>query len=407
LDPFSHQAAPTAQPPFDSFSAQTSQPPSQQPGGAFSSAPSDYSSYYTANQQERNPYTYYGHQFAQQQGAHGQPDSVPGQQRPFGGYGASQQADNLSQYPQSGAGVHAQPRFGAGAGEAQNSGHSTPNPTTQAQQQQQQQAATAPGSQPQYPNYHPYYNNPYYQQYYGSYGQGGFGPYGGKGGMYGQPYGMSPSGPFEHANSPASFAQSSLHRESGLGSGLGDYGRTGAGASQAGGAPGLGGSSSFGSVHDSFARGASSFQSQGPGFNSQAQTGGNASANDDLKPFGDKAGSGPSPSLGGARPGSATAGTNAPAGQSGLPPPQTSQMGAGAYAGYPNHLQGHGLHGSSAYGMGGTGGANQHGNTPYGSYGQGGFGGSGGGYYGSGQQQHQQQQQQQQHQQRGWGGNYH
>src|SRR5690606_22552896 len=124
------------------------------------------------------------------------------------------------------------------------------------------------------------------------------------------------------------------------------------------------------------------------------------SASDDLKPFGDKTGSGPSPSLGGARPGSVTAGPNAPANQSGLPPPQASQMGAGAYAGYPNHLQGHGLHGSSAYGMGGTGGANQHGNTPYGSYGQGGFGGSGGGYYGSGQQQHQQHQQQQQHQQR-------
>lgn len=399
LDPFSQQATPAAQPPHDSFPAQTSQPPSQQPGGAFSSAPSDYSSYYTANQQDRNPYnTYYGHHFAQQQGAHGQQDSVPGQQRPFGGYNASQQADNLSQYPQSGAGIHNQPRFGAGGSDAQNSGHTTPNPTTQAQHQQQQ-GATAPGSQPQshaaqqYPGYnHPYYSNPaYYQHFYSAYGQGGFGPYGGKGGMYGQPYGMSPNAPFDHANSPASFGQSSLHRDSGAGSGLGDYSRTGAG--QGGGAPGLGGSS-FGSVHDSFARGASSFQSQGQSFGNQAQPG-NASSNDDLKPFGEsKTGSGPSPSIGGARPGSATAANNAPAGQSGLPPPQTSQMGAGAYAGYPNHLQGHNVHGSTGYGMGGAAGANQHGNTPYASYGQGGFGS--GGYYGGGQQQ-----------QRGWGGNYH
>lgn len=408
LDPFAQQTTPASQPPFDNFSAQTSQP--QQPAGAFSSAPSDYASYYTSNQ-DRNAYNYYGQQFGQQ-GAQGQQDAPS--QRPFGAYGASQ-TDNLSQYPQSGA-LHNQPRFGAAANEAQNSGTSTPNPTVQAQQQppqgqppaQQpgQQAQPGQGQQPvgqgsqqqshnqQYPGYsHPYYSNPYYHQYYSGYGgHSGFsGPYG-KGNMYGQPYGGSPSAPYDHSSSPAAFGQSSLHRETGLGaSGLGDYGR--AATSQAGSQPGLGGSA-FGSVHDSFGRGPSSFQSQGQSFNSATQPNA-ATAADDLKPFGDaKTASGPSPSMGGARPGSAA--NNAPAAQSGLPPPQNSQM--GGYGGYGSQLQGnHGLHGN-AYGMGGNAGNSQHGNTPYGSYSnQGGFGNSG--YYGGNQQQQQQQ--------RGWGGNYH
>ncbi|RFU73881.1 hypothetical protein TARUN_8362 [Trichoderma arundinaceum] len=393
LDPFNQQP-PSSQPPFDNFAAQTSQPPAQQPGAAFSSAPSDYSAYYTANQ-DRNPYAFYGQPFGQQ-GAHAQPEVS--QQRAFGGYNAAQ-TDNLSQYPQSGTG-HNQPRFG-GSNENQNSGHSTPNPVTQAQQQQQPQQQGGPGSQPQahgqYPGYnHPYYSNPYYHQYYSGYGQGGFGPYG-KGGMYGQPYGVSPNAPYDHTSSPGTFGPSSLHRDSPLGSGLGDYGR--AGSAQAGSQPGLGGST-FGSTHDSFSRGASSFQSQGQSFSSQTQPSTGTSA-DELKPFGEaKTSSGPSPSLGAPRPGSAT--NAAPGGQSGsLPPPQTSQMG-GAYGGYPSHLQGHGLHGSGAYGMGAGAGANQH-STPYGSYGQGGFGS--GGYYSTGQQQQQQGQQQQQR--GGWGGNYH
>ncbi|PHH89053.1 hypothetical protein CDD83_6709 [Cordyceps sp. RAO-2017] len=405
-DPFTQQNTPASQPQFENYAGQSSQSQAQPPGATFSSAPSEYSNYYTANQPERNPYNFYGQQYGSQQSAHGQHDGVPSQQRPFGGYNA--QNDNLSQYPQSGA-IHAQPRFG-GSSDNQNSGHSTPNPTAQAQQAQQvqqtQQAQPAqqpqaqqpqqqgaPGTQPQshgqqYPGYsHPYYSNPYYHQYYSGYGQGGFGPYG-KGGMYAQPYGVSPNAPYDHASSPGTFGPSSLHRDSGLGSGLGDYGRAGSG--QAGNQPGLGGSS-FGGSHDSFARGTSSFQSQGQSFNSQTQPPASGSS-DDLKPFGEaKAASGPSPSLGGGpRPGSAT--NNAP-GQSGLPPPQTSQMG-GAYGGYPSHLQGHGLHGGSAYGMGAGAGASQHGSTPYGSYGQG-FGGSGG-YYGG-----------QQQQRGGWGGNYH
>ncbi|OAA72407.1 UBA-like protein [Cordyceps fumosorosea ARSEF 2679] len=393
IDPFGQQT-PASQPPFDSFPA-TTQAPSQ---GAFSSAPSDYSNYYTANnQQDRSAYhNYYTQQYGQQQVSHGQHDA---QQRPLGSYNAAQ-ADSLSQYPQS-AGSHGQPRFGVAA-DNQNSGHSTPNPAAQAQQQipqgqqaqpgQQGQAGT-PGSQPQghgqqYPGYnHPSYY-PYYHQYYSGYGQGNFGPYG-KGGMYGQPYGVSPNAPYDHASSPGNFAPSNAHRDNSASSGLGEYGRGGAG--QTGSQPGLGGAG-FGGSHDGFARGGSAFQSQAQGFNSQNQPGAGASTGDDLKPFGDGKGApGPSPSLGGARPGSAT--NTGPGGQASGLPPQNSQM-SGAYGGYPNHLQGHAAHGSGAYGMGAGGaGANQHGNTPYGSYGNQGFGS--GGYYGANQQQ------------RGWGGNYH
>ncbi|KAG6001821.1 hypothetical protein E4U21_003783 [Claviceps maximensis] len=421
IDPFhsTAQSVPTSQPPYDTYSVPTTQPQGQQPGGAYTSAPTDYSNYYTANQQERTPFNAYGQQYGAQQGAHGQHDVVS-QQRQFAGYNAS---DNLSQYPQS-ASLHNQPRFN-GSSDTQNSGHSTPNPAAQAQQhgqhnqhsqhgqqaQQGQQAQSqnqqsqqpqqgTPGSQPQshgqYPGYnHPYYSNPYYHQYYSGYAQGGFGPYGGKGGMYGQPYGMSPSAPYDHSSSPSTFAgaPSSLHRDSSHGSGLGDYSRSG--SAQTGSQPGLGGTSSsgFGGSHDSFARGTSSYQSQGQSFNSQNQPPASG-ATDDLKPFGDGKtnASGPSPSSlgGGPRPGSAA--NNAPSGQSGLPPPQNSQMGA-AYSSYPSHLQGHSVHGSG-YGMGAGAGGNQHASSPYGNYGQQGFGS--GGYYGGGQQQR-----------GGWGGNYH
>nr|XP_036579700.1 rnapii degradation factor def1 [Colletotrichum truncatum]KAF6787380.1 rnapii degradation factor def1 [Colletotrichum truncatum] len=397
IDPFNQPNPSATQNQFDSFPTQ-SQQQNQQPGGAFSSAPSEYSSYYTADQQNRPPYNYYNQPYGQQ-GAQAHQDSLSSQQRLFGGYNASQQADNLSQYPQSG-GLQNQSRYGGVTNDAQNSGQTTPNPTAQSQQQPASQASQPQShGQQSYPyNSHPYYNNAYYSNYmnYGHYGQGGYGggPYG-KGGLYGHPYGMSPQGPYDHASSPAGgFGQSSLHRaDSGLSSGLGgdQFGR--AGSAQSGNQPGLAGASGFGGVQDTFGRGSSSFQSPaGQGFNSTAQPAGSASASDDLKPFGDsKPGSGPSPSLGGARPGSAT--NNTPSGQTGLPPPQsTSQM--GGYGGYPSHLQGHGLHGSSGYGMGGAT-SGQHGNAPFGSYGQGGYGS---GYYGSGGQQQQR---------GGWGGNYH
>ncbi|KAI8286731.1 Titin-like protein [Colletotrichum sp. SAR11_57] len=393
IDPFTQSNPSATQSQFDSFPTQ-SQQQNQQPGGAFSSAPSEYSNYYTADQQSRPPYNYYNQPYGQQ-GAQGHQDSLSSQQqRGFGGYNASQQADNLSQYPQSG-GVQNQSRYGGVTSDAQNSGHTTPNPTAQSQQQASQASQPQSHGQQGYPyNSHPYYNNAYYSNYmnYGHYGQQGYGgaPYG-KG--YGHPYGMSPQGPYDHASSPAGgFGQSSLHRaDSGLASGLGsDFGAR-AGSAQSGNQPGLAGASGFGGMQDSFGGRGSSFQSPGgQGFNSTAQSNA-ASAGDDLKPFGDsKPGSGPSPSLGGARPGSAT--NNTP-GQSGLPPPQSaSQM--GGYGGYPSHLQGHNLHGNSGYGMGGAT-SGQHGSAaPFGSYGQGGYGS---GYYGSNNQQAR----------GGWGGNYH
>lgn len=366
----------TASAGFDSFPAPTTQAPT---AGAFSSAPADYSSYYTADQHGRGSYNYYTNQYNQHQGA-GHNEGPSSHQRPFGAYNAASQNESLSQYPQSAS----QPsRYGAAAGaEAHNSGHNTPNPTTQAQQQAAAQS-TGPQSnlhqQPpanSYPYGHPYYSSPFYAQYMntnygGGYNQGayGAGPYGK--GFYGSPshYGSSHQGPYEHSSSPATsgFAQSALGgRDTGLGSSIDNYG--GRGGSGPAAAPGLS-NNSFG--HDAFGRAGSAYQSQGA--QSFSGPGGQAgSANDDLKPYGEaKAAGGPSPSLAAAaRPGSAT--NNTP-GQSGLPPPQSGAQGMGGYGGYPSHMGGgHGLHGAqtggSGYGLSGAG-AQGHGNNPYGGYG--------------------------------------
>src|SRR5690606_12758060 len=88
-------------------------------------------------------------------------------QRSFSGYTNPSQADNLSQYPQSGvAALHNQSRFGGVATDPQSSGHTTPNPPAHAQVPQQPAGQTA-ASQPQthgqqsYPyGNHPYFNNP-------------------------------------------------------------------------------------------------------------------------------------------------------------------------------------------------------------------------------------------------------
>ncbi|KAI1335027.1 hypothetical protein F5Y15DRAFT_399334 [Xylariaceae sp. FL0016] len=402
---FGQQAPATSGGSFDSFPASTTQAPGPQVTGAFSSAPNDYSSYYTSDGQARGAYgNYYGQQYGQQGGqSHHEGPNAPS--RPFGGYNASQN-DNLSQYPQSGIQQSRYP--GAAAAEAHNSGHNTPNPVGQTQQQGSGQTNPQQSNLHQQPpansfpyGQHPYYSSPYYAQYmsqYGGYGQGGYGggPYG-KGSVYGQPhqYGMSPQGPFDHGSSPAAggFGQSSLGgRDSGLGSGIDNYGR--AGSTQSG-APGGLGSGGFGGMHDAFGRGSGYPSQGGQSFGGPNAPASNAGAgNDDLKPYSEtKATGGPSPSLAAAaRPGSTANAT--PAG-SGLPPPQSSQQGIGSYGGYPSHLS-HGLHGnqtgSSGYGLGGSGGQG-HGNTPYGSYGQG-FGGN---YYGG----------RQQGGQGGWGGNYH
>lgn len=401
------QQTPASQSAYEGFQNQGAQSQAQQQPGAFSSAPSEYSQYYTADAQRNAYQNYYGQGFGGPSPAgQGQQDGPASQQRSASGFPS--QADT-SQYPQSSTQT-VQSRF-ATAGEGQTSGHSTPNPSAQALQQQPSQSAQpAQGGLPQqppgqqYPYGHPYFSSPYYaaymtQQYNsGGYGQGNYGmaPYGGaKAGMYNQPhqYGISPHPSYDAAASPAAgaFAQSALHgRESAVGGGLGDYGRSAATPSS----QPLGGSSAFGGMHDPFGR-TSSYQGQAQHYGQQGQAG----ATDDLKPFGAdsaKAANGPSPSITqAARPGSAA--NNAP-GQSGLPPPQSQQ----GYGGYPNHLQQqHALHGSqsgSQYsGLGGLGGHQAGGQaghqaSQYGGYGQHGFGG--GSYYGNNQQRG------------GWGGNY-
>ncbi|CAI4217146.1 unnamed protein product [Parascedosporium putredinis] len=339
-------AASNPQQQYENYQAQ--QQASQVPhsSGAFSSAPGDFSSYYTADHQNRGPYNnYYGQQYGQQhQASQGQQEGAgatqqPQPQRAFSGYNNASQADNLAQYPQSGVGLHNQSRFGGVSNDPQSSGHTTPNPrrgsSSPARRARSRSLTrlskttlttatpisttltTTSSTRPT-----------------------------GRAATVGHPTArgrLVPAGGF----------QSSLHRDNnGVSSGLGEYGRVG--SAQSGHQAGLGGSS-FGGMHDTFGRGPSSYQSQaGQGFNAQSQAAGSGSGNDDLKPYVDS-----------------------------------------------NHLQ-QGLHGSSGYGMGGANSAGQHGNTPYGSYGQGGFGGSG--YYGGAGQQQQQQQQQQQR--GGWGGNY-
>jgi len=403
-DAFTHQA-PSAQSSFEGYPNQQSQSQTQPQSGAFSSAPEQFSSYYTSDPQQRNAYqNYYNQQYGLQQGLQGQQDGPAAQQRSYSGYNGPQ-AENSSQFPQSAA-QQTQSRY-ATAGEGQTSGHTTPNPATQTQQPGAAQAAPPqPGHQQQpqvgnYPYGHPYYSSPYYAAYmnqYQQYGAGGYpgGPYGAKGGLHQgyQGYGMSPGAPYDHAASPAAggFGGSALHgRDSALG-GLSDYGR--AGSAQSSQTPqALGGSGAFGGSHDAFGRG-NSYQGQGQQHYG-AQQGNQQGGGDDLKPFGDsKTANGPSPSLSQAgRPGSAT--NTAPG--SALPPPQSQQTG---YGGYPAHLQqqGHGgLHGSqtgSYAGLGGAGGhqagGQGHQNSQYGGYQA--FGGN---YYGNSQQQR-----------GGWGGNY-
>ncbi|KAH6678056.1 hypothetical protein B0J14DRAFT_687917 [Halenospora varia] len=405
-DAFSQQA-PSTQSPFEGYPNQPSQSqtqPQQQPqSGAFSSAPNEFSSYYTADPQQRNAYNnFYQQQYGMQQGGQNQ-EGPASQQRSYSGYNGPQ-SESSSQFPQSAA-QPAQSRY-ATAGEGQNSGHTTPNPAAQPQQSGASQGGQPQPGHPQqpqggnYPYGHPYFSSPYYAAYmnqYQQYGAGNYpaGPYGAKGGLH-QPYqgyGMTPGAPYEHGSSPAAggFGASSLHgRDSALGGGLGEYGRSASGQQASQAPAGLAGSGAFGGAHDAFGRG-SSYQGQSQQHYNASQSTQQGSG-DDLKPFGDSKGTnGPSPSLSQAgRPGSAT---NAAPG-SVLPPPQSQQSG---YGGYPAHLQ-QGLHGSQAgsqYG-GGLGGAaghqaagQGHQNSQYGAYQA--FGGN---YYGNSQQRG------------GWGGNY-
>ena len=91
-DPFSHQGLPT---PYDQYGTHTQQAPhqpqqSQSSFGGLSSAPSEYTSYYTSDQ--RSAYNYYGSSYGPQDARshHGQAqqDTGMGQQRSASGFGA-------------------------------------------------------------------------------------------------------------------------------------------------------------------------------------------------------------------------------------------------------------------------------------------------------------------------------
>lgn len=404
-DTFNQQTQP-AQSSFDGYPEQQTQ--TQQHAthsGAFSSAPNDYSSYYTADPQQRNIYnSYYQQQFgSQHQSAQATQiqDGPASHHRSYNGY--SGPPGESPQFQQS-ASHQPQSRYVA-ASDGHNSGHTTPNPISQAPQPGASNQASQPqaGQQPQVPGTyqygHPYYSSPYYSAYmnqYPGYGTGNYpgGPYAAKTGIHQhyQGYNISPGPPYEHSASPgsAAFGVSSIHsRDSAIG--FLSEGRTGS-AQSVQTPQTIGGSTAFSTGHDGFSRGYS-YQGQGqPHYGGQQAVQQNG---DDIKPFNDsKTASGPNPSMQGGRPGSAT---NTAPGNSTLPP-QSQQAG---YGSYPAHLQqpGHNLHGShsaSQYGaLGSTGLQHQatgqaHQGNQYGAYQ--GFGG--GNYYSNSQQRG------------GWGGNY-
>lgn len=398
-DSYTQQTHAQSPSPFEGYPSQQAQtqPPTGH-SGAFSSTHQDYPSYYTADPQQRNAYNnYYQQQYASQhQAAQGQ-DGPVSQQGSYNGY--NNPPGETSQFPQN-ISHQAQSRY-VTTGDGQNSGHSTPNPVTQAPQTSVVAQAGQPqaGQQPQlpgtYPYAHPYYSSPYYTAYmnqYPGYASGNYpgGPYTAKVGIHQQyqGYGISPGAPYEHSASPgaAAFGVSSLHsRDTALG-GLSDYTRVGSAQSTQN-PQALAASAAFSASHDTFGR--NSYQGQAQQHYSSQQVG--QPSGDDLKPFSDsKAGNGPN-SLHSGRPGSAT--NTAP-----LPPPQSQQA---SYSNYPAHIQqpAHGLHGNqttSQYGGLGTAGSQHqagqgHQNSQYGAYQ--GFGG--GNYYGNSQQQR-----------GGWGGNY-
>ena len=418
--------------------------------GGYSSASNDISSYYTSEAQ-RNTHqnSIYGN-YGQQSQQNGQ-DTGASQQRGGSAFGASA-AEQGSQYATSLPQQPSQNRFGQ-TGEAQTSGHSTPNPSLSGQQQpgqphqmlQQQTQGQAGGQHGGYPYGHPYYSHPYYTSYtnqqqvsnhpygrerpmfddvrryddqyltqtpqygyggsQGGYGGGPFGGAGGKQGMYGQPhqgYGANPQTAYDqHSASPANtgaFAQQhpSSGRDSAAPGGLGNFGRTGStqpsdNAQQYSGA----GASNHGSVPDVFGRSQSTYQGQNSGLGSHM---GQQSSNDDpLRNYGDssKVPGGPSPALGqpGGRPGSAA---NAPS-QTGLPQSQAqgqgqSQQGYGGYMGHQMHGQHGSQYGGGPGGLGGghhQSGGQNHQAGGYGAYGP----GYGSGFYGNSNR-------------GGWGANY-
>ncbi|KAK4693085.1 hypothetical protein P7C71_g4241, partial [Lecanoromycetidae sp. Uapishka_2] len=381
---------------YPSTSQAQSQPQHQAPSaqGAFSSAPNDTPSYYTSDSQ-RNAYQNFYGSYGQQAQPNAQ-DTGASQQRGTT-FGASAQ-EASSQFPTSQSQPQGPSRFNQAA-EAQNSGHSTPNPSLSGQQQPNQPHHMMPpqgqgqagGQHGAYPYNHPYYASQYYGAYMnqygynggqGGYGGGPFGSAGGKQGMYGQPhqgYGMSPQTSYDqHSSSPANagaFGQqhSASGRDSAAPGGLSSYGRTGSTQppetpQQFPGA----GASNHGSVPDAFGRSSTGFSGQSSGLGSHMSQ---QAGSDDRYGDASKGAGGPSPALGqpGARPGSTA---NAP-GQTGLPPSQGHNQSHQGYSGYMGQ-QMHGQQGSQ-YGAG-PGGHHQYGGQ---NHQAGGYGGYGGGYGGS------------------------
>nr|POF04155.1 cue domain-containing protein [Quercus suber] len=327
-DPFAHQAQPNQYDPYSSHAQaqQVSQHQQAQSGfGGLSSAPNDYSSYYTADQ-SRNTYNQYygsyGHQESRGPAGQTQQEAGLGQQRSASGFGTG------------------------------------PNDSAFQSQAQQQTA---------------------YQNQFGySHPSGGYG--GGyqtkpQAGMYNVPQGYNQSSYEQHSSSPAntgafgSSQQGSMRNASGVSSGLGggldEYGRasTQPGSHQQ--------NSGFGGMNDPFTRSASGFGGQ-TGYGQHNNAG---APDDSLKPF-NEARSGPSPALGQpGRPGSA-ANSAVGTSQSGLPPPQSQQQSSfgGSYPGFSGQ-------GSQYGGLGGLGNhqQGQQGQGAYSQYGAG-FGQTYGGY---------------------------
>ena len=454
-EPFGQQIQQSQQ--LDNYpsASQGQNPPQQQAQsqqGSYSSASNDMSSYYTSdNQRSTYQNSIYGN-YSQQSQQNAQ-DTGATQHRGGSAFGASA-AEQGPQYATSQAQQPPPPnRFGQ-TGEAQTSGHSTPNPSLSGQQQPsqphqmlQQAQGQAGGQHGGYPYGHPYYGHPYYASYanqqqvsnhpygrerpmfddvrryddqyltqtpqygyggsQGGYGGGPFGGAGGKQSMYGQPhqgYGASPqTGYDQHSASPANtgaFAQqhASSGRESAAPGGLGTYGRTGStqpseNPQQYSGA----GTGNHGSMPDVFGRSQSTYQGQNSGLGSHI--GQQSGSDDPLRNYGDssKVPGGPSPALGqpGGRPGSAA---NVP-GQTGLPQSQGQGQGHGqgqqSYGGYMGH-QMHGQQGSQyGGGPGGLGGGHhQSGGQNHQAGGYGAYGpGYGSGFYGNSNR-------------GGWGANY-
>ena len=178
-----HPTQPSTQSPYDAYPTHSHpQPQPQQPQqpqqqqqqaptqvGGFTSAASDYPNLF-ASEHQRNAYQNYYANYAQQ-AQQSQLDAGVSQQRSGSGFGVTS-TEIASQYPTSQA-PQSQARY-AQPGEAQTSGHSTPNPTLSGQQphhqlqqpqqmpQQHQGQGTGPGG---YPYGHPYYASPYYAAY--------------------------------------------------------------------------------------------------------------------------------------------------------------------------------------------------------------------------------------------------